>query len=70
MAMKRNIVKITMITLLLASSVTFTNCAKEGCPASMALQNETMGTPSKKKSKAPKNTSGVLIPEGKKGNKY
>ncbi len=68
--MKGKSLKITIITLLFGSSVIFTNCAKEGCPASMALQNETMGTGTNKKSKAPKNTSGVLIPEGKKGKKY
>jgi hypothetical protein len=69
--MKRLILKFFVVTLLFSSGAVFTNCAKEGCPASMALQNETMGTgESKKKSKPPKNTSGVLIPEGKQGKKY
>lgn len=70
--MKRLFIRFSIITFLFAGSFTFTNCAKEGCPASMALQNETMGDGGgkQKKSKSSKNKSGVLIPEGKKGKKY
>ena len=52
-------------TLLLFSGLT-SGCAKEGCPANQALYNESMGNDaaSKKKSKAPKSSSG-LFPEGK-----
>ncbi len=69
--MRRVLLRFSIISMLFAGSFTFTNCAKEGCPASIALQNETMGDGGgKKKSKKQKTTSGVLRPEGKKGKKY
>lgn len=68
--MKRILLRSTLVVLLFAVSGTFTNCAKSGCPASMALQNETMGEPGKKQKKSKQPKSGIIAPEGRKGKKY
>lgn len=61
--------KALMLSAWFVLPALISSCNKEGCPANQALYNEAMGGPSKKKSKPPKNKSGI-IPDAKNMKKY
>lgn len=63
--MRQFLAKTLAAAMFLLAAFCFTGCAKEGCPANQSLHNETMGGPTKKKGKAPKNTSGIIPPADK-----
>lgn len=64
--MKRILTSATLLACLIILPGLTTSCVKSGCPANMALQNETTGGPGKKKSKSNKPQSGIIPQEGSK----